>query len=273
MTIPASSKDHTGDPRPVNRFGGWVHRRVNALARSLFKRIPASIKLQRSVIDMDASLLALRDAGFRPSAVIDIGAHDGAWSIMAHRRFPEATFHMFEALPGKQDILRDVCARRLTSGSTVHISLLGPEEREDVTFFEMGTGSSVLSEVTGFARTQRALPMRRLDGLLEPLDLQGPLFVKIDTQGFEIEILRGAGEILRKTEAALLETSLLEFNEGAPSINEVIAFMQERDFVPFDICELHRRASDQVLFQCDILFVKTDSALRARKRFFRKEPG
>ena len=273
MTIPASANDDKGAPRSLSSFGDWLHKRVHSLARSLFKRIPASIKLQRSVIDMDASLLALRGAGFRPTAVIDIGAHDGAWSIMAHRRFPEATFHMVEALPGKKDVLSDVCARRLKSGSTLHITLLGPEARDAVTFFEMGTGSSVLSEVTGFARTQRALPMQRLDGLLEPLALEGPLFVKIDTQGFEIEILKGAEQILRKTEAALLETSLLEFNEGAPSINEVIAFMDERDFVPFDICELHRRASDQVLFQCDILFVKKDSALRARKRFFRKEPG
>lgn len=220
---------------------------------------------------MEGSLENLAAVGFRPSAVLDVGAHEGRWARMAAKAFPEAAFHLFEAQPGQKPALEATLAEIGRAGS-VNVTLLGPERRENVVFHVMGTGSSVLPEVTTFDRTQVSLPMRRMDDVAAALGLEGPLLIKLDTQGFELEILKGAGATLRLAEVVMLEVSLLPYNEGAPLFHDVVAFMADAGFLAYDVCGLERRRTDRVLFQCDMIFVRRDSELRAKRKFFHREP-
>ena len=220
---------------------------------------------------MEGSLGNLAAVGFTPSAVLDVGAHEGRWARMAAKAFPGAAFHLFEAQPGQKPALEAALAEIGRRGS-VNIILLGPESRRDVVFHVMGTGSSVLPEVTTFDRTQICLPMRRLDDLAAELGLAAPLLIKLDTQGFELEILKGAGTTLGLAEVVMLEVSLLPYNEGAPLFHDVVAFMAAAGFLAYDVCGAERRRADRVLFQCDMIFVKSDSELRARRKFFHREP-
>jgi hypothetical protein len=93
--------------------------------------------------------------------------------------------------------------------------------------------------------------------------------LKIDAQGYELEILAGADKILPNVKAVILETSLIEVNEGCPLLHEVISSMHERGFVAYDVLELHRRPLDGALFQADVFFLRQDSELRKDKRFWR----
>jgi hypothetical protein len=77
-------------------------------------------------------------------------------------------------------------------------------------------------------------------------------------QGFELEVLKGAGEALARCEFVLTETSLISVNRGAPRTDEVIAFMKERGFRLFDVCAFHRR-EDHSLWQMDVLFINERS--------------
>ena len=56
-------------------------------------------------------------------------------------------------------------------------------------------------------------------------------FLKADTQGFELEVLRGAVKALDKIDGLLLELSLEELYEGQPLWMEVIEWLDERGFV------------------------------------------
>ena len=90
--------------------------------------------------------------------------------------------------------------------------------------------------------------------------------LKIDSQGYELEILKGSSRLLQKTSSVLLEISIIEINEGAPLLHEVVAFMASHGFLACEIMELHRRPFDQALNQLDFLFVREDSPLLADKR-------
>ena len=95
--------------------------------------------------------------------------------------------------------------------------------------------------------------------------------MKLDVQGYELEVLAGAPETLARTEVILSEVSLLEYNEGQPLMADVIAYLGQRDFVPFDICGGLRRSSDLALFQTDMIFVRRDSSLREKRKFWSRE--
>ena len=91
-------------------------------------------------------------------------------------------------------------------------------------------------------------------------------FIKIDVQGYELEVLRGGKETLTKAQAILIELSLIEINAGAPLLDEALSFMKAAGFVAYDILEIHRRPLDGAMNQIDVLFVREESLLRADKR-------
>jgi FkbM family methyltransferase len=55
-------------------------------------------------------------------------------------------------------------------------------------------------------------------------------FIKIDTQGAELDILRGGLKTLKNAKLVLLETSVLPYNKDAPLQKDVISFMGEQGF-------------------------------------------
>src|SRR3546814_8621522 len=67
---------------------------------------------------------------------------------------------------------------------------------------------------TGYTGTEEIV-VRTLDEVVEP-DWRRPLALKIDTQGFELEVLKGAQQTLADIPAILLEMSLTPLYKGAP---------------------------------------------------------
>lgn len=87
----------------------------------------------------------------------------------------------------------------------------------------------------------------------EPIDL-----IKMDVQGAELDILKGGEKTMRNASYALLELSLLEYNQGAPLIGEVVDKMVEYGFCIVDILEYHSfpQLYGGAIFQIDALFKK-----------------
>ena len=206
------------------------------------------------------SLRNLKRLGYNPRSVIDVGAYHGNWTKMMKTVFPDCNILMIEAQPGKEEIIRRV--RDQYDGSVKYdINILGSSDKQEVTFFEMESGSSVFEEISSYPRTKTKRQTTTLDLVAKRHNFDKPDFLKLDVQGFELEVLRGAITLIPSIEIMLLEVSLAHFNEGAPLFNEVIEFMKERRFVPYDICSLMRRPSDKALCHVDIIFVKQNSFL------------
>jgi len=170
---------------------------------------------------------------------------------------------MIEPNPAKREVLATVAEE--TSARVLH-ELLGSENDGQVTFYVMESGSSILNERSAVPRKGETRHLRTLDSLLNRVGR--PCFLKIDAQGYELEILQGAAETLQQTDAVLLEVALIEINEGAPLLHEVISFMHCAGFVAYDIVEFHRRPLDRALNQIDIIFVRPTSPLISDKRHF-----
>jgi FkbM family methyltransferase len=166
-----------------------------------------------------------------------------------------------EANPEKAALLRR--DPKLGNASVIE-SLLGATDGPEVTFFVMESGSSVFEEHSDVERQPVSLKQRTLDSVTQ--DLNRADFIKIDVQGYELEVLKGGEQALSKAQAVLIELSLIEINVGAPLLDEVMNFMRTAGFVAYDVLEIHRRPLDGAMNQIDILLVREDSPLRADKR-------
>lgn len=212
---------------------------------------------------MRHGLLDLRRRGFAPRGIVDIGAFEGNWSLMAHEIWPDAGLVLIEANQQKHPRLERIAEDK---GFRLERALLGPQDGLEVTFHVMESGSSVYEENSPLEREAVTLRTRRLDDVVQAADT--PDLIKMDVQGYELEVLRGGLETLARAQAVLIELSLIEINQGAPILHEALDFMAGHGFVTFDIFEFHRRPLDGALNQIDVLFVRADAALRADKRHY-----
>lgn len=243
-------------------------RRLNGLlVRSAVEFVPDGVREQCGLLDGWWSLRNAAANGLAPGAIVDVGACRGKWSRSAREIFPRARVLMIEANPECAAYLAE--AVQAMPGSACERVLLGPREETEVPFYQMHEGSSVLPELSDAPRRCVSLEMRTLDRVVEAHALPGPLLLKLDVQGFELEVLKGGEATLARSEAVFMEVSLLPYNRDAPLFAAVVAQMARKGFVLYDLCSTRRRASDGALFQSDALFVRDDSPLRAPKPFFK----
>lgn len=208
--------------------------------------------------NVKATLEYLKNWGFNPTATIDIGAYSGEWTKVFKKIYPTAKVLMIEAQDKMASRLQEVCD--LYQGDVCYEStLLGATDGEQVTFVEAGFGSSIFEENSSYDRSPVQKTLTRLDSLLGRYpDFQKVDFLKLDVQGYELEVLKGAEQAVDLAEFVLMEASLIPINKGCPLFADVLAFMERVNFRLLDLCAQYRR-KDGALWQTDLLFVKNDS--------------
>ena len=209
---------------------------------------------------MESTLRSLHANGFRPEAIIDVGAYIGGWTRLARRIFPEARVLMIEPQPAKKMQLEALAAK--DACITFRPALVGAAPQPAVCFFAMETGSSIYAENSGRPRDAIELPMTTLDAIADEAGFATcrDMLLKLDVQGAELHVLRGAERVMPSVALVLAEVSLVEYNLGGPRVLEVIQFMHERGFTLYDLAGFRRIRN--VMGQLDLMFVREDSPLR-----------
>lgn len=224
-----------------------------------FKR---NVKEQLGVPSMHWSLQNIKRLGFRPKAVLDIGAYHGEWTTDFLEVFPNTKVLMLEAQLQKEEMLRQVCAREKTV--SYHLALLGEQAGLEVVFSQDETASYVDRTQTTGGKTRHT---ERLDDIVLKYGFTDADFLKLDVQGYELEVLKGGEQALSRASFCLLEVSLLDYGIGNPLLREVINFMDQRGFQTYDILKLMRRPYDKALDQLDVLFIRKDAKLISERRW------
>ncbi|WP_295886424.1 FkbM family methyltransferase [uncultured Thiohalocapsa sp.] len=167
------------------------------------------------------------------ATVVDVGANKGQFAVYAQTRWPKARLICFEPLPRPREKLQ-----RVTRGQAeLHDCALGAEPGEGRMHLATRTDSSSLlalgvrqkaifgMEASGECR----VAIKRLDTCL-PTPLPRPVLLKIDVQGFELEVLKGATDLLPHIDAIYVEASYVELYEGQALREEIERFLTEAGF-------------------------------------------
>jgi FkbM family methyltransferase len=242
-----------------------ANRLVSRLAQFLPSEAKRAIKDRLGVPSVESTLTRMQRNGFRVSHAVDVGAYAGKWTMLCKTHFPQARVLMIEPQAALQPDLVGVAAH--LEDVTVVQTLLGESIQTAVPFYEKETASSVLPEAEREDQPSSFLPMTTLDALLDAHDFQRVGLLKLDVQGYELEVLRGGERTLGVTDACLLEVNLIAIHFGAPLLHQMVAFMAERQFRVYDISSLYRRPYDDALWQVDMMFVRMDSPLVSSERW------
>jgi FkbM family methyltransferase len=209
----------------------------------------------------------LKEAGFSPKTIFDVGASDGGWSFYVSEVFPEATFHLFEPLIDHKQFYRDNTARILTQRPqfSLHKFALGEMDGEDRMFSdESGYSASLLpmSPDEYFPETIK-VSLKRLDSFVMSQQVEPPALLKMDVQGAELAILKGAGELLDKIEVIQAECWLVRsYGATTPLLHEVKSYLDERGFALFEVrnfffSEIHELYALDAFFARKVMLEKT----------------
>jgi FkbM family methyltransferase len=222
------------------------------------KEAKRRLGVRLGVPDIRWSLRKLRELGFYPGPVMDVGAFQGDWARICLDIFPESVITCIEPQHSVQEQLRSLAARN--PNIRVVQTLLGREPKAHVPFVEDGPGSSLFHNRAG----AKSSPMMTIDALIDKGISLPPEFLKLDVQGYELEILKGFIRHFEACQVIQCELSLLPLHPEMPLLHEAISYLHQRGFFLFDLEEIIR-GRDGVVWQLDALFCRMDSPLR-RKR-------
>jgi FkbM family methyltransferase len=207
----------------------------------------------------------LKSLGFEVHTVIDVGIAFGTSPI--YDAFPRAKYFLVEPVAECRPVLEKLKQRL----NAEYFLVAAGAENGEVKFnvHDDISGSSIFAQVEGQALDgeARPTPMRRLDSLL-PKTLEHPIFLKVDTQGAEIEVLKGLGRRIAEIDLLILETTMMPMRHNIPQFADIVRFCDEAGFAVYDVLEGHMRALDGALAQIDLAFVRKDSPLRRRAAYF-----
>src|SRR5688500_13720146 len=180
--------------------------------------------------EISVSLGRLASLGFRPDLVFDVGAYRGDFARLCLQLWPETRIACFEAQARILPELDSVAAG--TRGVTVFRTLLGSAPRDRVELHEAETASSVLTEKAGPRHPAKAYRMTTVDHVVgESFAGQRPNLLKIDVQGYELEVLKGAAATLPGVDVILAEINLLDIHDQVPLMADVVRWLDDRRFV------------------------------------------
>ena len=217
--------------------------------KGLLNGIAASIELEKILKNIN------------PETVIDIGSNKGQFVMLIEQLFPNKIIYSFEPI----------------------LEVLEKQKKffnykKNIFFYNFALGSSTLTEdfyITKSAdnssffkakkngnknkkfeiKEKKNIQIKTLDEVIINEKIIGPVLMKIDVQGYELEVLKGSENMLKKIEYILLEVSETEVYENQPLSDRIITFLQKRNYQIL-IQNRPKKIEKTNFIQMDILFQK-----------------
>ena len=219
--------------------------------------------------------------------IFDVGANNGSSLAQFKAWWPDATVHCFE--PQKECWAElDVRAAQYTLGS-VFINKVGAGEMasESLTFYthdltngqsgfnrintnshdsirlrELNDSQQMLDEYAASLNHAREVPLVRLDSYIANNLIDKVSLLKIDTQGYEPEVLSGLGDRLSDIDVVITELMFYDFYERSLSFSDIEKYLLPAGFKLYDISHISKNPMNGRTDWVDVIYVKNKNQVK-----------
>lgn len=194
-----------------------------------------------------------------PKTVIDVGVGYGTYPL--YGAFPNAEFILVEPVEEYKSAIDKILAKYQ---GRVHYKAVGHENgtidlQVDLSSLQLSSQfkRTALTERPGHRIELRKVELAKLDTIVgTPSQIQRPLILKVDTEGNELNVLRGAEEVLKRTDFVILEASISQRFEGSYEFGDLFNFLSCRGFYLYSILTISHPAGELRPRFADVVFAR-----------------
>lgn len=189
--------------------------------------------------------------------VFDIGANAGSSIDQIISIYPHSIIHAFEPSPKSFFCLK----QKYTKMNKISVYQMGVGRREYSSFLNENEFSDMNSFLNlgeqgwGKINKKTKVPICSLDAFTKNKKIKKIHFLKIDTQGFEMEVFKGAERLFKSNSIGLIlfEATFSNIYIKAPRIDELLKFLLDRDFKVVNFYDVTHISKN--IGWCDILMI------------------
>ena len=215
--------------------------------------------------------------------IFDVGANNGSSIHDFKAWWPKSDIHCFEPQKECYQDLVDAAEAYETLGSVIINSFavgsiptknaifytheinsgisgfnkINIDSKDSINLKELGeTGEGAKAAYADSLNHDRTVEVIRLDDYVESIDPSLHIdFLKIDTQGFEPEVLDGLGDKLANVDVVLTELMFYDFYERSLSFSDIEKFLLKYNFTLYDISHISKNPMNGRTDWIDVIYV------------------
>ncbi|MDB4081871.1 FkbM family methyltransferase [Candidatus Pelagibacter sp.] len=193
--------------------------------KGMLNGIYATVELEKLVKDIEV-----------PETIIDIGSNKGQFILLMEKIFPNKIVYSFE--PIIEMLKKQKKFYKYKKNITFHNLALGSSicSKEFLITSRMDS-SSFLKVVSNTNKSKNYSVIEKRDIKVSTLDeiflnekISHPILIKMDVQGYELEVLKGANDLLKKIDYLLLEVSENEMYQNQPTEKIIVEYLKNFNF-------------------------------------------
>lgn len=201
--------------------------------------------------DLKQLTFLLKEKKFKPNSFIEIGSRDGhdTHAICHWWKLPPSNCYIIEAHPECYQYISNyypqynsfnIASSDKTEVTKFNAGIIGKEEN-------IGVSSLLKRTLSSFKSNIIKVDGWRMEDFMRQLDINNFDFMKIDVEGFGLQVLKGFGEKIKKTKYIQIEVETKQVWENQSYYSEILKYMKTMGFELLDEIVLDEYQKDVLL--------------------------